>query len=41
LQDQCGAFGRVPLLMTFEDEALDCEQLRLGRPLHLVLVDLR
>lgn len=39
--DQCGAFGRVPLLMTFEGEALECQQLRLGAPLHLVLVDLR
>ena len=41
MQDQCCAFGRVPLLMLFEGEALTCEQLCLGAPLHLVLVDLR
>lgn len=41
LQDQCCAFGRVPLLIVFEGEALDCQQLHLGAPLHLVLVDLR
>jgi galactokinase len=41
IQDQCCAFGRVPLLMLFEGEALTCEQLCLGAPLHLVLVDLR
>lgn len=41
LQDQCCAFGRVPLLMLFVGEALDCQQLRLGASLHLVLVDLR
>ena len=41
MQDQCCAFGRVPLLMLFEGEALACEQLCLGAPLHLVLVDLR
>ncbi len=39
--DQCGAFGQVPMLMTFEGDSLGVQRLALGAALYLVLVDLR
>lgn len=38
--DQCGAFGQVPMLMTFEGDSLGVQRLALGAPLYMVLVDL-
>lgn len=39
--DQGCAFGNRPVLMTFDGEQLDTEELRAGRELHFVLVDLQ
>ena len=39
--DQGCAFGTRPVLMTFDGEGLETEELRVGADLHLVLVDLR
>jgi galactokinase len=39
--DQCGAFGKVPLLMTFDGDSFTAQKLQLRCPLHLILVDLR
>jgi UTP-glucose-1-phosphate uridylyltransferase/mevalonate kinase len=39
--DQGCAFGLRPVLMTFDGERLDTQELRVGRDLHWVLVDLQ
>ncbi len=39
--DQGCAFGNRPVLMTFDGERLDTEELRAGRELYFVLVDLQ
>ena len=38
--DQCCAFGARPVLMTFDGDRLDCDELTLGGTLHLVIVEL-
>jgi len=38
--DQCCAFGPRPVLMTFDGDRLDCEELSLKSTLHLVIVEL-
>lgn len=38
--DQCCAFGTRPVLMRFDGERLDCEELTLGAPLHILIVEL-
>ena len=38
--DQCCAFGARPVLMRFDGERLDCEELALGAPLHILIVEL-
>ena len=38
--DQCCAFGTRPVLMRFDGERLDCEELPLGAPLHILIVEL-
>jgi len=38
--DQCCAFGARPVLMVFDGDRLDCEELTLGGTLHLVIVEL-
>ena len=39
--DQASAFGSVPLLLSFHAETISVDQLSLGAPLYLALVDLR
>jgi len=39
--DQCCAFGSRPVLMTFDGDRLDTTELKVGSPLHLVIVDLQ
>lgn len=39
--DQCCAFGSRPVLMRFDGDRLDTEELQTGGPLHLVIVDLQ
>jgi hypothetical protein len=38
--DQCCAFGARPVLMTFDGDRLDCDELALGGTLHIVIVEL-
>ena len=38
--DQCCAFGARPVLMTFDGDRLDCDEITLGGTLHLVIVEL-
>ncbi len=38
--DQCCAFGSRPVLMTFDGDRLDCQELSLGGTLFLVIVEL-
>ena len=38
--DQCCAFGSRPVLMKFDGDHLECEELSLGAPLYLVIVEL-
>lgn len=38
--DQGCAFGSQPILMTFDGDDLDVEPIHVGRPIHLVIVDL-
>lgn len=39
--DQGCAYGQRPILMTFDGDRLDVTELRVGGPLHYVIVDLR
>ena len=38
--DQCCAFGARPVLMKFDGDLLECEELTLGAPLYIVIVEL-
>eukprot|EP01065_Artemidia_motanka_P005417 TRINITY_DN12612_c0_g1_i2.p1 TRINITY_DN12612_c0_g1~~TRINITY_DN12612_c0_g1_i2.p1 ORF type:complete len:680 (+),score=217.13 TRINITY_DN12612_c0_g1_i2:78-2042(+) len=38
--DQCCAFGQVPVQMTFDGDACDCEEVILRNPFYFVIVDL-
>lgn len=38
--DQCCAFGNRPVLMTFDGDRLDCDELNLKCTIHLVIVEL-
>ena len=38
--DQCCAFGARPVLMTFDGDRLDCDELSLGGTLYIVIVEL-
>ena len=38
--DQCCAFGQRPVLMTFDGDRVDVDELTLGATLHLVIVEL-
>ena len=37
--DQCCAFGARPVLMTFDGDRLDCDELHIGCTLHIVIVE--
>ena len=39
--DQCCAFGARPVLMKFDGDLLECEELTVGAPLYLVIVELQ
>ena len=39
--DQCCAFGTRPVLMRFDGDKLECEELTLRSPLYLVIVELK
>ena len=39
--DQCCAFGTRPVLMKFDGDLLECEELTVGAPLYLVIVELQ
>lgn len=39
--DQCCAFGARPVLMRFSGDQLECEELSLGGPVNLVIVELQ
>lgn len=38
--DQCCAFGQKPVLMTFDGDRVDVDELKLGATIHLVIVEL-
>eukprot|EP00962_Isochrysis_galbana_P049205 scaffold20749_cov109-Isochrysis_galbana.AAC.4 len=38
--DQCCAFGNRPVLMTFDGDRLDCDELNLKCTIHLLIVEL-
>ena len=38
--DQCCAFGTRPVLMKFDGDLLECDELTLGAPLYIVIVEL-
>ncbi len=38
--DQGCAFGKVPILMTFDGEKLEVNEIKVNKPIHLVIVDL-